>query len=234
MNEPGELSHLPEIEPEEQVWQPYNDQPLANHQLIDEPVINVREAHQGYAFLALLCPLLALLALATALFGLFDLILKLLFFLIAGALLLVMVVAVERSHPLTPPPVETVAALETSEEYDFEHLVRLALQSIPEEYHQKMENLALIIEDEPDLETLRRMGTSEGQVLLGLYEGTPLPAQSSHGAPLPEKITLYQHTIEAYCLGDPERIRAQVRSTLLHEVAHHFGIPHEEMPLWIR
>jgi len=50
----------------------------------------------------------------------------------------------------------------------------------------------------------------------------------------PEIITIYQHTIEAYCHGDPDRIREQVRHTVLHEVAHHFGIDHEEMPIWVR
>jgi predicted Zn-dependent protease with MMP-like domain len=50
----------------------------------------------------------------------------------------------------------------------------------------------------------------------------------------PEIITIYQRTIEAYCHGDPDRIREQVRHTVLHEVAHHFGIDHEEMPIWIR
>ena len=45
---------------------------------------------------------------------------------------------------------------------------------------------------------------------------------------------IYQRTIEAYCHGDPERIRQQVRATLLHEVAHHFGIDHDEMPIWVK
>jgi predicted Zn-dependent protease with MMP-like domain len=50
----------------------------------------------------------------------------------------------------------------------------------------------------------------------------------------PEIITIYQRTIEAYCHEDPDRIREQVRHTVLHEVAHHFGIDHHEMPIWIR
>ena len=81
---------------------------------------------------------------------------------------------------------------------------------------------------------LARVGSKEGYILLGLYEGTPLTAQSYGSIVLPERITIYQHTIEAYCHGDPERIRQQVRKTVLHEVAHHFGIDHDEMPIWVK
>ncbi len=116
----------------------------------------------------------------------------------------------------------------------FKTLVEEALDSIPLEFRKRMENLAVLVETEPDREVLQRVGTREGYTLLGLYEGTPLIAQSYQGMMLPERITIYQRTIEAYCHGDPERIRQQVRATLLHEVAHHFGIDHDEMPIWVK
>ncbi len=116
----------------------------------------------------------------------------------------------------------------------FKMLVEEALDSIPLEFRKRMENLAVLVEKEPGREVLQRVGTREGYTLLGLYEGTPLTAQSYQGMMLPERITIYQRTIEAYCHGDPERIRQQVRATLLHEVAHHFGIDHDEMPIWVK
>ena len=116
----------------------------------------------------------------------------------------------------------------------FKGLVEDALASIPLEFRERMENLAILVEPEPAQEVLKRVGSKEGYTLLGLYEGTPLTAQSYGGTMLPERITIYQHIIEAYCHGDPERIRNQVRKTVLHEVAHHFGIDHDEMPIWVK
>ena len=87
---------------------------------------------------------------------------------------------------------------------------------------------------EPDEETLARVGVNEGHTLLGLYEGVPLTVYGRDNAPYPELITIFQRTIEEYCQHDPERIRVQVRATVLHEVAHHFGLGHEEMPIWVK
>jgi predicted Zn-dependent protease with MMP-like domain len=116
----------------------------------------------------------------------------------------------------------------------FKLLVEEALDSIPVEFRKRMENLVVMVEKEPDREVLQRVGTKEGYTLLGLYEGTPLTAQGHLQPMLPERITIYQSTIEAYCHGDPRRICQQVRATLLHEVAHHFGIDHDEMPIWVK
>lgn len=116
----------------------------------------------------------------------------------------------------------------------FKRLVEEALSTIPPEFHPRMENLAILVESEPSPETLQRVGTQEGYTLLGLYQGVPLTAQAYARPSLPETVTIYQRTIERYCNYDPDRIREQVRSTVLHELAHHFGIDHSEMPLWIR
>jgi len=123
---------------------------------------------------------------------------------------------------------------EKAELSPFEHLVEEALASIPDEFHERMENVYVRVQYEPGKEVLERVGIKEGYTLLGLYEGVPLTAYGHNGAPQPEIITIYQRTIESYCHGDPDRIREQVQHTVLHEVAHHFGIDHEEMPIWIR
>jgi predicted Zn-dependent protease with MMP-like domain len=132
---------------------------------------------------------------------------------------------------------EDAEGREDSEEGElssFEHLVEEALATIPEEFHQRMENVLVRVQSEPGEEILERVGIKRGYTLLGLYEGVPLTAFGYGRVPHPEIITIYQRNIEAYCHGDPDRIREQVRHTVLHEVAHHFGIDHEEMPIWIR
>lgn len=116
----------------------------------------------------------------------------------------------------------------------FELLIREALDSIPEEFHEQMDNLVILVEQEPDHQTLERTGVSAGQTLLGLYHGIPLTHIGYAHALYPEQITLFQGPIERYCQKDPKRIREQVRATLLHEIAHHFGIDHDEMPIWVK
>jgi predicted Zn-dependent protease with MMP-like domain len=116
----------------------------------------------------------------------------------------------------------------------FERLVREALATIPTEFHEQMENVLVRVQYEPGEEVMDRVGIKEGYTLLGLYEGVPLTTYGQARLPHPEIITIYECTIVEYCQGDPDRIRGQVRHTVLHEVAHHFGIDHEEMPIWIR
>lgn len=116
----------------------------------------------------------------------------------------------------------------------FEELVKEALATIPDEFHQQMENILVHVEYEPDEETLQRVGVNEGYTLLGLYEGVPLTTYGRHYAPYPETITIYQRPIEDYCRHNPTSMREQVRATVLHEVAHHFGMGHEEMPIWVK
>ncbi len=116
----------------------------------------------------------------------------------------------------------------------FEQLVREALDSIPEEFQHQMGNLVVIVQDAPDAKTLTRSNVEEGSLLLGLYTGVPLTAPGSTHQMLPERITIYEHNIEKICHNDPDLIRAKVRETVLHEVAHHFGMGHEEMPIWLR
>jgi predicted Zn-dependent protease with MMP-like domain len=91
----------------------------------------------------------------------------------------------------------------------------------------------VLVEQEPDEETLERVGVKEGHILLGLYQGVPLTKQGIAGGGL-ERITIFRQAIETYCQGDPDRIRDQVRRTVLHELAHHFGIDHDEMPIWVK
>jgi predicted Zn-dependent protease with MMP-like domain len=116
---------------------------------------------------------------------------------------------------------------------DFEKLVDDALSDIPAEFEGYLENVVVQVKPDPSPEELRRMQVRPCNLLLGLYEGVPLIHQRASGHP-PEVITIFQHSIESYCHDDPDRIRHQVRATVFHELAHHFGMSHEEMPTWVK
>jgi predicted Zn-dependent protease with MMP-like domain len=104
----------------------------------------------------------------------------------------------------------------------FEQLVAEAIDSLPDDFRQKMNNVAVVVEDLPSPQKERRF--ARGRLLLGLYQGQPLTRRNSSSAmAFPDKITIYQANIEAICRTEDE-IRRQVRKTVLHEIAHHFGI----------
>jgi predicted Zn-dependent protease with MMP-like domain len=130
---------------------------------------------------------------------------------------------------------EPVMASETPDDHAdlFERAVAEALDTLPEMFREEMGNLVVRVEDEPSEETLREANVPEGHSLLGLYHGVPLTKQGLAGAG-PEVVSIYRGPIERYCQGDPERIRDQVHSTVLHEIAHHFGIDHDDMPEWVK
>jgi len=94
-------------------------------------------------------------------------------------------------------------------------------------------NVVVRVEEEPSTETLREANVEPDHTLLGLYHGVPLTKQGIAGAG-PEVISIYRLPIERYCGGDADAIREQVRATVLHELAHHFGIDHDEMPAWVK
>jgi predicted Zn-dependent protease with MMP-like domain len=115
----------------------------------------------------------------------------------------------------------------------FERLVEEALASVPEQFQSWLENVMVEIEDEPSEATLAQMRVRPDCTLFGLYQGVPLTHHYGRGV-APEVITIFQGPIERYCHGDGERIREQARRTVLHELAHHFGMDHDAMPTWIR
>ncbi|NTW22714.1 metallopeptidase family protein [Candidatus Falkowbacteria bacterium] len=106
---------------------------------------------------------------------------------------------------------------------DFEQLVEEALALIPQEFLDKLDNVALVIEDRADKDQRRQARLSGNQVLFGLYEGVPLIQRGAgYGSVLPDKITIFQKAIEANC-ATREEVRLMVRDTVWHEIAHHFG-----------
>ncbi|NQT47828.1 MAG: metallopeptidase family protein, partial [Chloroflexi bacterium] len=96
----------------------------------------------------------------------------------------------------------------------FERLVRRALATLPEEFRSRLENVAVVIENEPP----ECMPDT-----MGLYEGVPLIERSLQEVTLPDLITIFKGPIERACCTQ-EDIEAEVRLTVLHEVGHFFGL----------
>ena len=106
----------------------------------------------------------------------------------------------------------------------FESLVFKAVESLPEEFLDRMENIDVFVADRPTREQLATLGHDRYYTLLGLYEGVPLTERShGYGMVVPDRITVFQKPIEAICKNDSQ-IVAEVRRVVLHEIAHHFGI----------
>ena len=106
----------------------------------------------------------------------------------------------------------------------FEHLVKKALDELPEEFTSRLDNVEVVVEDLPNRAQLQKSKIGHRYSLLGLYEGVPQTRRGrSYGLVLPDKITIFQKPIEARCSNDSE-MAAEVHRVLRHEIAHHFGI----------
>ena len=111
----------------------------------------------------------------------------------------------------------------------FEKLVVDVLDNLPEEILRMLDNVDVVIEDYPTRAQLDEAGIDDGGTLYGLYEGVPLTARDSgYFLVAPDKITIYKRPIEEDCSTHDE-IAEQVRITVIHEVAHHFGIGEERL-----
>ena len=126
------------------------------------------------------------------------------------------------------------------DEAPFRALVESEWQDVPERFARKVENVALLIEDEPSEEVRQQEGLTPGETLLGLYHGVPATERGAMygvGGTLPDTITLYRLPIlaEAQELTDTdtirlvENVRKVVLETIWHEVGHYFGL--EEEPI---
>jgi predicted Zn-dependent protease with MMP-like domain len=112
----------------------------------------------------------------------------------------------------------------------FRELVEEAIDSIPRRFSRHIRNVVVAIEDVAPPELLREMEVPEEEGLLGLYQGTPLTERAwGYGNTLPDKVTLYQHTIEEECGGDEDEIVVAIGETLIHELGHYFGLSEEEI-----
>lgn len=112
---------------------------------------------------------------------------------------------------------------------EFEQAVAEGIDAIPEKFLALLDNVAIVVADEPTLDQLRSVGLDpERETLLGLYEGVPRIERGFTGGMLPDKITIFQNPILEDA-KDLAEVRTIVRDTVWHEIAHHFGLDEEEV-----
>jgi predicted Zn-dependent protease with MMP-like domain len=121
------------------------------------------------------------------------------------------------------------------EHHDFEKLVERALLELPKNIREKMENIAICIEENPSIWQLKKAGTRIKRSLLGLYQGVPKTVwgRESFSARLPDKITIFQKPIEKLAGSEKEisekEIKELVKIVVWHEIAHHFGFSEKQV-----
>jgi len=106
----------------------------------------------------------------------------------------------------------------------FDELVQRALDTIPQPFARALDEVAIVIDDEPSPQQLRESGLGPDEGLYGLYEGIPRTEYAADWAFVPNKITLFQlPLLEDF--PDPAELEHEVWITVIHELAHHLGIP---------
>ena len=112
---------------------------------------------------------------------------------------------------------------------EFEQLVAEALASIPRRFRKTMQNIAIVVEDEPSPELLADMEIEPPDTLLGLYQGTPLTERTSaYGNTLPDRVLIFQGPHERAAEDENDLVVA-IGETLIHEIGHYFGLSEEEI-----
>ena len=109
--------------------------------------------------------------------------------------------------------------------FDFEELVIEAIDSLPQEFLDRLENVDIIVESVPTKAQLLQQGVPEDGLLLGLYEGIALTRRSpmSYSGVMPDRITIFRRP-HLRITSDEEQLRRRIAVTVVHEIGHHFGI----------
>jgi len=110
----------------------------------------------------------------------------------------------------------------------FEELVKQGIKTIPQRFLKKLNNVDIVIEDEPTEEQVKKLKLGKGAKLFGLYQGVPQTKRGYYSWVLPDKITIFKKPIEEVALSEKE-IREKVKETVWHEIAHHFGLGEERV-----
>ncbi len=110
----------------------------------------------------------------------------------------------------------------------FRQLVKEAIDSLPKEFAQKLNNVEVVVDDYPTPYQVAKSKIPYHTLLLGLYEGVPQTKRGVYYSALPDKITIFKNAILQISQTDDE-IKEQVRKTVIHEIGHHFGLSDEQM-----
>lgn len=111
---------------------------------------------------------------------------------------------------------------------EFEDLVEDALAELPPEFRRHLRNVEVLIQDEPSREQLRAVRAAPGQTLFGLYHGVPLTLRTTTPPTFPDRVIIFRGPLLRH-FRTPAQIQAQVRHTVLHEIAHFFGISDDRL-----
>ncbi len=110
----------------------------------------------------------------------------------------------------------------------FRKLIEEALDSLPKEFAQKLDNVSVVVEDYPSPMQLWKARIPPWGLLLGLYEGIPQTRRGIYYSNIPDKITIFKIALERISKDD-EDLKQRVRKTVIHEIGHHFGLSDEEL-----
>ena len=119
----------------------------------------------------------------------------------------------------------------------FGSIVRRVMETLPEEFYPHMENVVVDVAEEPDEEFLRRAGFSDEEIaagasLLGLFEPMPMPSvwggEAFHVHDMQHRLWIFKNPHEEE-FTDPKRLRIEIRKTVIHELAHHFGFNERDL-----
>jgi predicted Zn-dependent protease with MMP-like domain len=111
---------------------------------------------------------------------------------------------------------------------EFEELVLDAIGELPQELLAQLDNVAVVVQRWPSRQQMDSSELDQRDELLGLYEGIPLTDRANYNLVLPDKITIFQGPVEAMCHTREEMAR-EIKVTVAHEIAHHFGIDDERL-----
>lgn len=123
----------------------------------------------------------------------------------------------------------------TSIDHLFDSAITAAVESIPQHLREKIKNVAFVVEDEPSSDVREQEGLADDETLLGYYQGVPNSVRGDSygiGMTMPDTITLYRNPIRAEAGDDEEQLRQIIYETVLHEVAHYFGMDEDEVHTW--
>lgn len=123
---------------------------------------------------------------------------------------------------------DTITVMEITDEI-FSQFISEAMDQLPQEYIERLDNVAITYEDVPTPEQRHKLQLRGDQTLFGLYEGIPLTKRNSaYNLVLPDKITLFKIPMLHYT-STLEELKAQVKNTLWHEIAHYYGLDHDRI-----
>ena len=111
---------------------------------------------------------------------------------------------------------------------EFQRLVLKALEGIPSNFLARLDNVDVVVNDWPTREDLERTGLDDPHELFGLYHGIPLTERTHDDMALPDRIAIYRRPLESACRTRLDIVE-EIRRTVLHELAHHFGIGDAEL-----